>query len=59
MGYDKHRHTALRKTLYNVENFADHFGVKRRGGLVKKHYFRIHCHGADNSRTLFLTAREL
>ena len=59
MGNNNHSHSRKGKLFHNIEHLADHFGVKRRGRLVKKHNLGIHCKSADYRNSLLLTARKL
>ena len=50
MGDDCHGHALVGKFLHNVQNFADHLGVKRGGRLVKEHDFRLHARSEEAHR---------
>ena len=49
----------MSKLLHNIEDLADHLGVKGACGLVKEHHVRLHAKRADYGYTLLLTAGEL
>ena len=57
--HNDHGHALSGELLHDLQHFADHFGVKRRGRLVKEHNVRIHCQRAHDRHTLLLTAGEL
>ena len=59
MSNDYHSHSLFCKILHKLENLAYHLGVKRRGGLVKEHYFGIHSKRAYYRNSLLLSARKL
>ena len=53
---DDHRHPLPRQTLHDIQHFADHFRVERRGRLVEKHHIRFHGQRAYDGHTLLLAA---
>ena len=55
----QHGHAVFGQADHGVQHFFDHFGVERRGGLVKQHDFGRHAQGAGNGYALLLAAREL
>ena len=59
VGNDQHGHIFTRQLLHNVQNLANHLGVKRRRGLIKEHDLGIHRQSADDGNSLLLTAGEL
>ena len=59
MGDTDHGHTGLCQFLHNFQNFADHFRIQSRGGLIEEHHFRLHGQSTDDGDTLLLTAGQL
>ena len=54
-----HRHAFFGQADHDIQHLAHHFGVERRGGLVKQHHNRIHAERTGDCHALLLTAREL
>lgn len=57
--YDDDGHAAGCQLLDDIQYFADHFGVERRGGLVKKHDLRVERERADDGDALLLAAAKI
>ena len=56
MGDNQHVQPALCQIAHDGQHFAHHFGIQRRGRLVKQQDFRIHTQGAGDGGALLLTA---
>ena len=59
MGNADHGHSVTRQRDHSVEDFLDHFWIKRRGRLVKQHGLGFHAQRASDSDALLLAARQL
>ena len=58
MGDDDHRHALVGELLHQVENLADHLGVKRARRLVEEDDLGVHRKRADYRNSLLLAAGE-
>ena len=56
---DDHCHSFFCKLFHDVQNFPDHFRIKRGCRLIKQHDLRIHGKRPGNSNSLLLSAGEL
>src|SRR5918992_103435 len=54
-----HRHTLACEVAHDVEHFADHLRVERRGRLVEQHQLRAHGQRTSDGHSLLLPAREV
>lgn len=54
-----HGHARFGEVGHDVQHFFDHFGVERRGWLIKEHNLGLHRKGARNGDALLLPARKL
>lgn len=59
VAHDYHGHAGLGEIRHDVQHFFDHFGVERRGWLIKEHNLGLHRKGARNGDALLLPARKL
>ena len=59
VGHDHHRHALACELDHHIQHLAHHFGIQRRGGLVKQHDDRVHRQGAGNCHALLLATGEL
>ena len=59
VGHANHGHAFPRQIGHDVEHFADHFRIERRGRLIEQHDHGIHAQGARNGDTLLLAAGQL
>src|SRR5262249_23264249 len=56
VGHAQHRHSLVGEFDDGVKHFLDHFRIKRGGGLVAQHDFRMHAERASDGYALLLAA---
>ncbi|MCY1541809.1 hypothetical protein D9M68_775120 [compost metagenome] len=56
MGDADHGHALHRQLLHDVEHFADHLRVERRGRFVEQHHLGVHAQRAGDGHALLLAA---
>src|SRR6056297_3109647 len=59
MRHADHGYAFLRELDHDIQNFLDHFRIKRRCRFVEKHYLRLCAQGARDCDALLLTTRKL
>ena len=52
-----HGHALFGEADHHVEDFLDHLGIERAGGLVEEHDLGVHAQAAGDRHALLLTAR--